>query len=49
MVLSEISDLYSPDRLGTLAVTAAERQANEGNAKVDLLKKAALTAVSLKR
>jgi hypothetical protein len=32
-----------------LAVTAAERQANEGNEKVDLFKKAALTAVTFKR
>jgi hypothetical protein len=32
-----------------LAVTAAERQANEGSEKVDLFKKAALTAVTFKR
>jgi hypothetical protein len=32
-----------------LAVTAAERQANEGTEKVDLFKKAALTAVTFKR
>jgi len=32
-----------------LAVTAAERQANEGNEKVDLFKKASLTAVTFKR
>ena len=32
-----------------LAVTTAERQANEGNEKVDLFKKAALTAVTFKR
>jgi hypothetical protein len=32
-----------------LAVTAAERQANEGNEKGDLFKKAALTAVAFKR
>jgi len=32
-----------------LAVTAAERQANEGNEKVDLFKKAALTAPAFKR
>jgi hypothetical protein len=31
-----------------LAVTAAERQANEGSEKVDLFKKAALTAVTFK-
>jgi len=31
-----------------LAVTSAERQANEGNEKVDLFKKAALTAVNFK-
>jgi hypothetical protein len=32
-----------------LAVTEAERQATEGNEKVDLFKKAALTAVTFKR
>ena len=31
-----------------LAVTAAERKVNEGTEKVDLFKKAALTAVSFK-
>ena len=32
-----------------LAITAAERQANEGGEKVDLFKKAAMTAVTFKR
>ena len=32
-----------------LAVTEAERQATEGTEKVDLFKKAALTAVTFKR
>jgi hypothetical protein len=49
MVLSKFPTCVSPDGLGTLAVTTAERQANEGNEEVDFVKKAALTAVSLKR
>jgi hypothetical protein len=35
-------------KAGLLAVTSAERQASEGSEKVDLFKKAAITAVTFR-